>query len=142
MHLALILMACLRQNLQWINVEEALAIQCHTAQYCIVQGLLQHISIMTVSLYLQHSPCKESQTDCSTSLRISCVIWQIKRERKCLSHMSRTNTTCYIHLISGNTLPQTLTCRIHLFIIGQSRYICHAGIEIYSTNRMSKSLIL
>ena len=56
--------------------------------------------------------------------------------------MRRADTPSHIHFLLCDIIPQLKTCLIECVIIIHSRDICHSGVQIYCTHRMSECLIL
>ena len=135
-------MACLRRDLQGIDVEEALAVQRHAAENAIVKGPLHHIRIPGIRPDLQHPPGKKYQADRRAGLRVSRIIGQIIGIGKSLSHMCPAHPSGNIHFFVYNIIPERLTGTVQAFIPCKLRHIGHAGIQIHCAHRMSHGLLL
>ena len=142
MALAWILMAVLRHYLQWIYIEEMLAIQGHTRQYGIVKGLFHNISIFSLFLTLHQIMGKEHQAHRSTGFTINSIIRQIIICCKSLTNNSGTNSSRNVHTLVGNILPQPLASLQHILIIIQISQTSHTITHISYSYCMTFSCFL
>ena len=142
MPLKVVFFTCLRIHFQRIDIEKALAIQRHSANYSIKQRPFHNICVFTVFGNLKHPSGKENQSNGSAGFRIHCIIWKVIVKAKSLSMLRSPNRSGNIHLFFHNIIPDSFTGPEQFRILCSVGNFCHTGIKINSTHRMSFCLIL
>ena len=142
MPFAAVPVAGLRQHLQRIYIEEALAVLCHAGEDGVVKSPFHGIADQGVRPEFQHPAAEEYQADGGAGLAVGQVVGKVIVEGEGFSVHGAADTAGDIELLVHDVVDKGPAGFVEPLISGPLRHIGHAAVEIYGPHGMADGLLL
>ena len=129
-------------NLKRIDVEEAAAVELHTAQDAVVQLFFENIRIFAVCLDLEHAAGKEGHGHGSARFGVDEIVRQLIVGGEGFAVYRGADTARDIHPAVNNVSPKSLAGGEHFLVSRLGGVVRHRGVEVGGAHGVADGLVL